>query len=100
MKQKNEFGAMLMAGMLLLLCVSYMAQCSSATHRPETVAAATPAPSKPAVREERQAEHKKSIHEFAAEEENEEREKIRGVSRALQTIAADPELRRTYGFPQ
>lgn len=106
MKQKNELGAMLMAAVLLLLCVSYMTQCSSVTRRPETVAAATPSASQPVSREEedereRKAEHKpKSIHEFAAEEENEERAKIKGISRALQTIAADPELRRTYGFPQ
>jgi hypothetical protein len=102
MKQKNELGAMLMAAALLLLCVSYMTQCSAATRRPDTVAAATPSASTPVSREEeveREAEHKpKSIHEFAAEEENEERAKIKGISRALQTIAADPELRRTYGF--
>jgi hypothetical protein len=36
--------------------------------------------------------------EFAAEEEREEREKIKAISRGLQTAAADPEFRRTHGF--
>ena len=69
--------------------------------------AATPVVSPPAesreeeLERERKAEGKpKSIHEFADEEDKEERAKIQGISRALQTAAADPEFRRTYGFPK
>jgi len=107
MEQNHDVGAMLVAATLLLLCVSYLTQCSPAARRPETIVAATPVTSPPAqsreeeLERERKAKRKpKSIHEFAAEEEREEREKIKGISRVLQTIGADPELRRTYGFPK
>jgi hypothetical protein len=96
--KKHDLGAFLLAALLLLLCVSYATQCSSAAHRGDTVAAATPAksPEEKAERERRP----KSIHEIAAEEDREEQEKREGVSRALKTIGANPELRRTYGLPQ
>ena len=102
--KRHDIGAMLLAAVLLLLCVSYMTQCSSPAHRSDTVAATTPAPNTPAQREEK-VEHgrerkPKSIREFAAEEDKEERERVRGISRVLQTIGADPELQRTYGFPK
>jgi hypothetical protein len=101
--KKHDLGAMLLAAMLLLLCVSYTAQCSSAAHRRDTVAGATPAPNTPAKSREENAERErkpKSIHAIAAEEDKEEQEKVQGISRALQTIGANPELRRTYGFPK
>lgn len=98
---------MVFAAMLLLLCVSYLMQCSSPDRHPETIGAATPpAATRVESREqqlerEREAERKrKSVREFAAEEEKEERDKIKAISRALQTAGANPEFRRTYGFPQ
>jgi hypothetical protein len=48
MKQKRDVGAMLVAATLLLLCVSYLTQCSPACQRPETTVAATPVASPPA----------------------------------------------------
>jgi hypothetical protein len=102
--EKHDLGAMLLAALLLLLCVSYMTQCSSAAHRRDTVAAATPAPNTPQPREEkaeREGERKpKSIRELAAEEDREEHENVHKISNVLKTIGADPELRRTYGFPK
>lgn len=101
--KKHDLGAFLLAALLLLLCVSYTTQCSSAAHRSATVAAATPAPKTPAKSREEKAERErrpKSIHEIAAEEDKEEQEKRQGISRALKTIGANPELRRTYGLPE
>ncbi len=105
MERKYDFGAMLTAATLLLLCVTYLAQCSSGSHRPQTVVAATAAVTPPAEARDEDAEQEherkpKSIREFAAQEEKEEREKIKAISRALQTAGADPEFRKTYGFPQ
>jgi hypothetical protein len=100
---RYDLGAMLLAALLLLLCVSYTAQCSSAAHRSDTVAAATPAPSTPAKSREEKAERErkpKSVREFAAEEDKEEGQKVQGISRALQTVGANPELRRTLGLPK
>jgi hypothetical protein len=101
--KKHDLGAFLLATLLLLLCVSYTTQCSPVAHRSETVAAATPAPHTPAKSREEKAERerrRKSIHEIAAEEDKEEQEKREGISRALKTIGANPELRRTYGLPE
>lgn len=107
MKQKHDIGVMLVAATLLLLCVSYLTQCSPARHQPETTVAATPEVSPPAesreeeIERERKAKGKRmSVREFADEEDREEQQKIKGISRALQTVAADPELRRTLGFPK
>jgi hypothetical protein len=104
MKRNHDVGAALVAGTLLLLCVSYLTQCRSAPQSQQTMTT-TPLASPPAESRvegvARKRERKpKSVHEFAAEEEREERAKIQGISRALQTAAADPEFRRTYGFPK
>ncbi len=108
MKRKYDLGALLFAAMLLVLCVSYLTQCSSTQHRTETIAAATATAG--AVneareeeiereREERAERRPRNVREQAAEEEKEERAKVQGISRALQTAGADPEFRKTYGFP-
>ncbi len=103
MKQKYDVGAMLAAATLLLLCVSYLTQCSSTVHRPDTVVAATPAATPPAQARDEDMERErkpKSVHEFAAQEEKEEREKVQAIGHALQTAGADPAFRKTYGLPQ
>jgi hypothetical protein len=106
MKRNRDVGAVLVAGTLLLLCVSYLTQCRSGPQSQKTVPATPLANPAAESRQEgfahkREAERKpKSVREFAAEEEKEERAKIRGISRALRTAAADPEFRRTYGFPK
>ena len=106
MKRNNDLSVMLLAATLLLFCVTYMTQFDSGARR-ETTAAATPASASTHVKSseeeterQREVEHKpKSIREFALEEGKEESEKRKNVSRALQTIGANPTLRRTYGFP-
>ncbi len=102
MKQQRDVGSFVLAAAVLLLCVNYMTQCSSATHRTETVVAAPPseAPTKDARAHAERERKPKSAQELAAEEENEERAKLKSISRALQTIGADPEMRRTYGLPE
>jgi hypothetical protein len=106
MKRNHDVGALLLAGTLLLLCMTHLTQCRSGPQSQKTLPA-TPlaSPAAESRREEfeheREGERKpKSIREFAAEEEKEERAKIHGISRALKTAAADPEFRRTYGFPK
>ena len=107
MKRTYDLSAMLAAATLLLLCVSYLTQCSPASHRSDTIVAATPAATPPAEarqEEERERQGKsdgkaKSIREIADEEQKEERAKIKGIANALQTAATDPEFRKTYGFP-
>lgn len=105
MKQKHDIGAMVLAAMLLLVCVTYLTQCRSTSESRQTVAAATATAGTHAESREEELERerggkRKSVREFAAEEEREEREKVKDISRALQTAGANPEFRRTYGFPE
>jgi hypothetical protein len=94
-QDKKDLGVTLMAATLLLLTMSYLAQCTTTTRAP------TPAsPAVEAAAPERETEHKrKSIAEAAEEEDREESQRVKNVAHALQTIGADPEMRRTYGFP-
>ncbi len=103
MKQKHDVGAMLLAAMLLLVCVTYLTQCRSTSESRQTVAAATATAGTHTESREEERERggkRKSVREFAAEEEREEREKVKDISRALQTAGSNPEFRRTYGFPK
>jgi hypothetical protein len=102
MKQQRDLGSLVLAVASLLLCVSYMTQCRSGTDRNGPVAAVTPshAPTGQPRAHVGHDREPKSVQEYAAEEDKEEREKRQSISRALQTIGADPEMRRTYGLPQ
>ncbi len=98
MPEQRDLGITLVGATLLLLGVSYLTQCTSAAPRPRPITAASPpaAASSPA----REAEgRRRSIQEIAEEEDKEESERVKSIGHALQTIAADPEKRRTYGFP-
>jgi hypothetical protein len=102
MKQQRDLGSLVLAAAALLLCVSYMTQCRSRTDRNGPVAAATRSHAQagqPRAHVGRDREPK-SVQEYAAEEDKEEQEKRQSISRALQTIGADPKMRRTYGLPQ
>src|SRR5438552_280463 len=92
-RDTTDLGAVLIAATLLLVSAGYLAQCGS-TQRPappQEVTAATPSAA---------TEHKrKSIEESANEEDREESQRIKDVAHALQTIGANPEMRKTYGFP-
>ena len=105
MKEGRDLAVTLIAATMLLVGLSYLTQCSPSTQRP------SPAIDAEAIRRgegssgteserEEAARKPKSARELEEEESNEEREKIRRVGRALQTIGANPELRKTYGIPQ
>ncbi len=108
MNTRHDLGAMLAAATLLLLCVSYLTQCSATSHRSDTIVVATPAAIPPAeardeeeLEREGKGEHKPtSIRDIADEEQKEERAKIKAIAIALQTASTDPEFRRAYGLPQ
>jgi len=93
----RDLGIILLGAALLLSSAGYLTQCSST--RRELSPQATP--SSAATADAPRAEHERepqSIHEAADEKQEEERAKIKAVGHALQTIGADPELRKTYGF--
>ena len=99
-RDKRDLGVTLMAATLLLLTMSYLAQCTTTTRTlpPRVVDAEAPQRGTEYKREE--SEHKrKSIAEAAEEEDREESQRVKNIAHALQTIGADPEARRTYGFP-
>jgi len=84
--------------MLLLLVASQLAQCSSAARRAEPEAVSTPAARVEAPREPEGERKPRDAKERAREEQDEESARIKSVAHALQTIGANPELRKTYGF--
>src|SRR5512144_1799631 len=88
-QDKRDLGVTLSAATLLLLTMSYLAQCTTTTRT-------LPSPAVEAAAPERETEHKrKSIAEAAEEEDREESQRVKNVAHALQTIGADPEMRRT-----
>ena len=97
---------LLMAATLLLLTVAYLAQCSPARRAEPAVdvqatrpreARATEGAGEPEAEREGTAP---SRRESLSEHDREERAKREIVVHALQTIAANPELRRTYGLQE
>jgi len=92
----RDLGVTLLGAALLLVSAGYLTQCSAT--RPEPVPQATRANSSAVAPRAEREDEPQSIHEMADEEEQEERSKIKAVGHALQTIGADPELRKTYGM--
>ena len=90
---KRDLGVTLIAATLLLLGAGYLSQCSPHQTPPQPVSVQAPAPER-----ERDAP-RKSIQEEAEDEDREESQRVKNVAHALQTIGANPEARRTYGFP-
>lgn len=91
MTERAHTGIALAIGALLL---TYLTQCQPA-HRP--VAPAALAPTATPSRHEAVEEHERE-GERDDEVQREERAKIKSVSDALKTIAADPERAKTYGI--
>ena len=84
------------ASLILGFVVLQLVQCSTSSRlnpQPPTPAAVGAARDSEAEPESEVEEGKKGD-----ETQEEERAKIRGVARALQTIGADPEMRKTYGI--
>jgi hypothetical protein len=102
MKEGRDLGVTLIASTMLLLGASYMTQCSpSQRPAPATEAAVGNEKASGAAAERKEADGEpKSARELDEDEGQGDRAKIQRVGRALQTIGANPEMRKTYGLPQ
>lgn len=105
MKEGRDLALTLMMSAILLLSVSYLTQCSAPPQRsspPSNVETEQEGETSSDTKPERQKDvgKPKSARELAEEEDEEERAKIQRVGHALQTIGANPELRKTLGIPQ
>jgi hypothetical protein len=99
-RDKRDLGVTLIAATLLLLTMTYFAQCTTTTRSLPPTAVEADAPERASEYKREESEHKrKSVAEAAEEEDREESQRVKNVAHALQTIGANPELRRTYGFP-
>ena len=105
MKEGRDLALTLMTSAILLLSVSYLTQCSAPPQRPSPASNAETedqgaASSDTEAEREKAAGKPMSARELDEEATNEERAKIQRVGRALQTIGANPEMRKTLGIPQ
>lgn len=104
MKEGRDLAVTLIAATILLVGVSYLTQCSTASQRPgPAIGAGAERSGNPSAGVESEREEHgqpKSARELDEEATNEERAKIQRVGHALQTIGANPELRKTLGIPQ
>ena len=93
MNERRDLGVSLVGAALLMLSMVYLAQCSSRTPAPgPSSQPGAAAPSARGTGANRQDER------GAAEKDNDEAARVKGVAHVIQTIGADPELRKTYGF--
>ena len=103
MKEGRDLAVTLIASVLLLLGVSSLTQCSASQQRPSTAnnAAAGSGQGVSTGGEAREdaAGTPKSAPEVDEDQDHDEREKIQRVGHALQTIGANPEMRKTLGIP-
>ncbi len=105
MKEGKDLAVTVIASALLLLAVSYLTQCSAAPQRPSTASNAA-AGSERETSGAGEAEPKEAADKPKAaggvdeDEGQDEREKIQRVGHALQTIGANPEMRKTLGIPE
>jgi hypothetical protein len=90
MTERRELAVTIIVTAVLLLGVGFLTQCN-APSRPPMEAGAMRAGATSSARE---------THEAQEHEGDEEHEKIQRVGRALQTIGADPEMRKTLGIPR
>jgi hypothetical protein len=95
----NDVIAAVLAAAGLLLTVGYLTQCSPAARPVPPKAVSAAAPSRGAARAA-VTRAPESAAERGDEENREESANIKNIAHALQTIGADPELRRTYGLPK
>ncbi|MFQ5668529.1 MAG: hypothetical protein ACE5I7_19160 [Candidatus Binatia bacterium] len=101
MSDTKDFGLVLVTGTVLLCGLGFLAQCRSGSEGGSgTQARSTLTPAGVQKKQAETGRQPQSVRNMGAEEENEEAEKIKKIGRALQTIGANPELRRTYGFPK
>jgi len=96
MRETRDLGITLMGATLLLFAVGYLAQCAPATQRNVPNAAAAPAGAEASATNK---EREEAAGKPRVGEDKEESEQVKSIGHALQTIGANPELRKTYGFP-
>jgi len=104
MKEGKDLAVTLIGSALLLLAVSYLTQCSASSQRPSTATNAAAGPGQQtstgaAAEREEAARTPKSARALDEDEDQDERQKIQRVGHALQTIGANPEMRKTLGIP-
>jgi hypothetical protein len=87
MKEGRDLAVTLVGATLLMLSVAYLTQCSARTRPPEP-AAQTSIATQSATRGAGAARR----------DDDEEAVRVKSIGHALQTIGADPVLRKTYGF--
>lgn len=94
MRETRDLAITFITSGVLLLSVACLTQCSAPPPRPSQEGGAVTG------REEEESRKPKSDREHDEDEGQEEREKIQRVGRALQTIGANPEMRKTYAIPR
>jgi hypothetical protein len=102
MRETRDLGVTLMGATLLLFAVGYLAQCTPTMQRNVPPAAAEPAGAAASGAEkerEKAAVKGEPDGKSRSREDNEESERVKSIGHALQTIGANPEMRKTYGFP-
>ena len=105
MKEGKDLVVTLIASALLLLGVSSLTQCSAASQHPSTADNAAAGSGREAsaggdAQREDATGKPKAGRELDEDEDQDERQKIQRVGHALQTIGANPEMRKTLGIPQ
>ena len=105
MKEAKDLAITLIGSALLLLGVSSLTQCSAASRPPSAANNAAAGPGRETsaggqAQREEAAGTPKSAREVDEDEGQDERQKIQRVGHALQTIGANPEMRKTLGIPQ
>jgi hypothetical protein len=100
MKEGRDLAVALITSAVLLLGVGYLAQCSGPSRPPGPPAKRVAASSATESEGAKTVGRPDAAREMEEKEDDEEREKIQRVGRALQTIGADPEMRKTLGIPR
>jgi hypothetical protein len=100
MNERRDLGVTLVCAAMLMLSTVYLTQCSARTQAPEP-ASQTSAATR-TVTGGASAQRQREAGRDAAEKKEDEEESAlnKNIGHAIQTIGADPELRKTYGFDQ
>jgi len=95
MNEPRDLGVTLVGATMLMLSMVYLTQCSSRTPTPapasQSSTATASVPPGASVKDQRGGTEK---------EDDEESARVKSIGHAIQTIGANPELRKTYGFDQ
>jgi hypothetical protein len=87
MKERRDLAVTLVGATLLMLSMVYLTQCGTRTRPPE-----------PASQTSIATQRATRGAGAAKKDDDEESVRVKSIGHALQTIGADPVLRKTYGF--